>query len=69
MTQQTPRPTAGQRSMNARMSQTEAQRLAQQFTRQPYSAFYISTSEQTGKARNIPHADALYVLQARGYVA
>lgn len=55
--------------MNARMSQTEAQRLAQQFTRQPYSAFYISTSEQTGKARNIPHADALYVLQARGYVA
>lgn len=68
-TAQPQKPTAGQRSMERRMTQSEADRLAKQFLSMPYSSFYKSVSEFTGKERNIPHADALYVLTARGYIA
>ncbi|QLG11745.1 hypothetical protein HLB42_21575 (plasmid) [Deinococcus sp. D7000] len=63
---QTTKPTAGQRSMERRMTAEEAARLAQQFKAMPYSSFYKSVSEFTGKERYIAHADALYVLTARG---
>lgn len=62
------KPTTGQRNMNARMTQTEADTLARMFKARPYSSYYVSVSEFTGKARNISHADALYIVTARGYL-
>ena len=63
---QNTKPTAGQRSMERRMTSEEASRLAAQFKAMPYSSFYTSVSEFTGKPRHIAHADALYVLTVRG---
>lgn len=63
------KPTAGQRNMERRMTAEEAQRLAAQFKAMPYSSCYKSVSEFTGKERYIQHADALYILTARGLVA
>lgn len=62
-------PTAAQRNMNARMTHEEAVRLARQFKAQPYTSYYRSISETTGKERVIYHADALYILEARGLLA
>lgn len=60
------KPTAGQRSMERRMTNEESQRLAAQFKAMPYSSCYKSISEFTGKERFIAHADALYILTVRG---